>query len=106
MKPGTVLPIPPLAESRPPAAGGGEPISASARGGEPMTASARVAAPIDPNKQYRVQSGDNLYRISVKLYGKSTMAGKIYELNKQAIGSDPAKLKADQVLELPEPPTV
>ena len=78
--------------------------------GPAQTASARIAgsspaAAINPQKQYRVVAGDSMYKISVKLYGNSSMSGKIYDANKQMIGDDPAKLKVGQVLQLPEPPT-
>jgi nucleoid-associated protein YgaU len=55
--------------------------------------------------EYRVQSNDNLYRISVKLYGTPKRSDEIYELNKARIGDDPAKLKVGQILKLPAPPT-
>jgi nucleoid-associated protein YgaU len=55
--------------------------------------------------EYRVQSNDNLYRISLKLYGTPKRSDEIYELNKARIGDDPAKLKIGQVLKLPAPPT-
>ena len=61
---------------------------------------------VDQSKEYKVQPGDSLYKISVKLYGKSEMQTKIYELNKEQIGADPAKLKLGAVLKLPSPPTV
>src|SRR5439155_1579906 len=72
-------------------------------------ASARIpgsAAAIDPTKEYRVQPGDSLHKIAIKLYGKSTEADRIYQLNKQTIGDDPHRLKIGQILQLPEPPTV
>ena len=53
-----------------------------------------------------MQSGDSLHKISMKLYGKIDMVQKIYDLNKSAIGDNPAKLKLGQVLKLPQPPTV
>jgi hypothetical protein len=37
-----------------------------------------------------VQSNENLYRISVKLYGTPNRADEIYELNQAKIGDDPA----------------
>ena len=61
---------------------------------------------LDPAKEYKVAANDSLYRISVKLYGKSDLANQIYELNKEQIGPDPAKLKLGTVLKLPSPPTV
>jgi nucleoid-associated protein YgaU len=97
MKVGQVINLPDITDAKP--------AQTSTVGAQ--TASAKQsAAPIDSRKQYRVQSNDSLYKISVKLYGKGTYADKIYEANKSRIGEDPAKLKVGQVLQLPEPPTV
>jgi nucleoid-associated protein YgaU len=41
----------------------------------------------------------------MKLYGTSAKWQAIYDLNKDAIGTDPSKLKLKSVLKLPEPPT-
>jgi nucleoid-associated protein YgaU len=60
----------------------------------------------DPTRQYRVQDGDSLYRISTKLYGSGKYVQDLYQLNQQLIGPDPAKLKLGMVLALPIPPTV
>jgi nucleoid-associated protein YgaU len=60
---------------------------------------------VDPAKQYRVQSGDNLSVISKKLYGRADRVDEIYELNKDVIGPNKSALKRDMVLVLPEPPT-
>ena len=49
-------------------------------------------------------NGDNLYRIAMKHYGKPEMTDAIYELNKQVIGPDPAKLTLNTVLKLPDAP--
>src|SRR5438067_241546 len=74
----------------------------------PPTATARQPSAadlvIDPAKQYRVQAGDNLSTISKKLYGRYDKWTQIYELNKDLIGQNPAALKKDMVLALPEPP--
>lgn len=56
---------------------------------------------LDARTQYEVQSGDSLNRIARKLYGKETFWAKIYELNKDQIGADPARLKVGMVLKLP-----
>jgi nucleoid-associated protein YgaU len=56
---------------------------------------------IDPKTEYRVQAGDSLHKISVKLFGNISMVDKLYEMNKSVIGSDPAKLKLGAVLKLP-----
>lgn len=60
--------------------------------------------PIDASSEYRVQSGDSLYSISMRLYGSAERMGEIYELNKQAIGPDPGKLKLNMILKLPAAP--
>lgn len=65
----------------------------------------RTAPSIDPRTQYVVAQNDSLYQISMKLYGKPSMVDKLYELNKETIGPDRAKLKLNMVLKLPEPPT-
>jgi len=105
LKVGTILKLPDVKSVRPsgaPSALGSDAVA------DARTAGGHVAAASTPltNKQYRVASGDSLYKISIKLYGKSSMAQKIYDLNKQTIGEDSHKLKVGQVLELPEAPTV
>jgi nucleoid-associated protein YgaU len=89
LRPGTVLQLPDPAAVRPdmttPAGGAGE-------------------APIDSSREYRVQENDSLYRISMKLYGRGDQVDAIYELNRDAIGSNPDRLKLNMVLKLPEPP--
>ena len=57
------------------------------------------------DKDYTVQSNDSLYKISMKLFGRGDKANAIYELNKQVIGSDPAKLKVGMVLKVPQAAT-
>ena len=69
------------------------------------TGAHKIEPAIDPKTEYRIQSGDSLHKISIKLYGKIDRVQKIYELNKAAIGDNPAKLKLGQVLKLPQPPT-
>ena len=61
---------------------------------------------LDPQTQYEVQSGDSLAKIAMKLYGSSNKWQGIYDLNKDTIGADPAKVKVHSILKLPEPPTV
>jgi nucleoid-associated protein YgaU len=90
LRPGMVIKLPPASE-----------VKAVVN-----TPSQEAAAPVDAKTEYRIASGDSLYKISMKLYGKPDRADKIYEANKAAIGSDPAKLKLGMVLKLPEPPTV
>jgi nucleoid-associated protein YgaU len=64
-----------------------------------------VVGKVDSSRQYRVQANDSLYKISVKLYHSAKYVDKIYELNKQTIGPNPAHLKLNMVLQLPEPPS-
>jgi nucleoid-associated protein YgaU len=93
MRPGTTIILPALSEIRPDA----QPAGATIGGSD--------SAALDSKSEYRTQSNDSLYRISMKLYGTPAMVDKLYELNKSTIGSDPAKLKLGMVLKLPEPPT-
>src|SRR5262249_27749129 len=73
--------------------------------GSPAAPAAPANASVDPKSQYKVQSGDSLYTIAVKLYGKPDLRQKIYDLNKTAIGPDMNRLKLGMVLNLPEAPT-
>lgn len=68
------------------------------------TTAAQITGTIDTTRQYRVQPGDTLHRISQKLYGKTKYWSAIYDLNKQAIGPDAGKIKIGMVLELPQVP--
>lgn len=63
------------------------------------------APAIDARLEYRVQTGDSVHRIAVKLYGNQEMWQDLYDLNKARIGNDPAKLKVGMILKLPKPPT-
>jgi nucleoid-associated protein YgaU len=96
LKLGTVINIPKVEDVK--ATGG--PASAEHSKGAALTVVDEVK--IDPTKQYRVQSGDSLYKISQKVYGKPTYVEAIYEKNRQQIGANPTKLKLGMILELPE----
>ena len=52
-------------------------------------------------KTYTVKSGDSLSTIAKRVYGDSSRWRTIYEANKQAIGSDPNRLKLGLVLVIP-----
>lgn len=69
-----------------------------------QTAEARQEAKVNPTSEYRVEAGDSLHKIAVKLYGKAAKADTLYELNKDKIGDEPSRLKQGTVLKLPEPP--
>lgn len=90
MKPNTTIVIPPL------------PAKATALIDDRADVS---VAPIDPRTQYEVQPGDNLNKISLKLYGTSQKWNAIYQANKKILGEDATKLKPGMVLTLPETPT-
>jgi nucleoid-associated protein YgaU len=54
---------------------------------------------------YIVKSGDSLYGIAKRLLGNGRKAEALYELNKEVIGADKARLKLGMVLKLPEAAT-
>jgi nucleoid-associated protein YgaU len=101
LKLGTVLTLPKADEVRAIAAAGEH--SAGERGTAALAVVQDVK--IDPKTQYQVQSGDSLYKISLKIYGKPTFVDRLYEKNKALIGSDPKKLKLGMILELPDKST-
>ena len=102
LKPGMTIILPPMSEVKPDPQPAGATIAGNGAshqsGGDANTA-------IDSKTEYRVQANDSLYRIAMKLYGKPDMVAKLYDTNKETIGADPAKLKLNMVLKLPEPPT-
>lgn len=59
-----------------------------------------------PSRTYTVKQGQGLMQVAREVYGADN-ANKymiIYEANKKAIGSNPDKVKAGQVLTIPELP--
>jgi nucleoid-associated protein YgaU len=50
---------------------------------------------------YRVKSGDSLYKIARQKLGSGRLADEVYELNRDAIGPNPTKLRLGMVLRLP-----
>jgi nucleoid-associated protein YgaU len=97
LKLGTPLKMPRVSEVK--AEGTGEHAPAA---GHSSGESAANDVKIDPSKQYKVQPGDSLYKISMKVYGKSSYVDKLYEKNKALIGADNKRLKLGMILELPE----
>ena len=67
--------------------------------------SAASTSAADPAKEYVVKANDSLYRISMHLYGSANKVDAIYEMNKDLIGPDRARLKLGMTLKLPSPPT-
>ena len=58
--------------------------------------------PINARTEYRIDTNDSLYRISMKIYGTPRMMDAIYALNRDAIGPDPERLKLGMILKLPQ----
>jgi len=107
LKPGTTIILPDVASveassSKPTAAAA---KSGTAAGGERSAAKSSEPA-VNPSTEYRVQPGDSLYKISVKLYGNGSHAEELYDNNSKLIGDDPAKLKVNTVLKLHDAPRV
>jgi nucleoid-associated protein YgaU len=94
MKVGTRLRIP-AAEAT---SGAGSSASSPASSGSTSAATASAAQ----GGVHTVAAGDTLSSISRKHYGDGKYWEKIYEANKSAIGSDPARLKVGQRLTLPK----
>lgn len=103
IRPGTVINLPDPASIKGANSGSGaEPAGPNGTGGASVAAGPRA---IDPKTEYEVKPNDSLHKIATRVYGTSTMWEKIYELNQQAIGSDPEKLKLGMVLKLPPNPS-
>jgi len=99
IRPGMTLNLPPDSEVK--ASGNAVTASATENPIKPDT----THPALDSRTEYEVQTGDSLAKISMKLYGTGAKWQAIYDLNKDAIGADPAKVKVKSVLKLPEPPT-
>lgn len=53
------------------------------------------------SKKYTVQKGDNLHKISRKMYGSTSNWKKIYDANKSVIGKNPDIIYPGQVFNIP-----
>jgi nucleoid-associated protein YgaU len=100
LRPGMVINLPDVGAAKR-SSGGGSPSSPDDRA---MTAGGRQERELDPEKEYKVRPGDSLYVIAKRVYHNSAMSDEIYELNKGAIGDDPARVKVGMVLKLPPKP--
>lgn len=100
LRAGTVINLPSAEQVKPAA------VTDASIGTSSNSSSKSSIRQIDTKTEYRVQPGDSLERISIKLYGKRDRTDSIYETNIATIGDDPARLKVGQVLKLPEAPTV
>lgn len=54
-----------------------------------------------PGSTYTVETGDSLFSIAQQAYGDGNQWQKIYDANKQVIGSDPNLLQPGEVLHIP-----
>ena len=61
----------------------------------------RPGTPEQTSKTYTVKSGDCLWNIAKKFYGKGSDYTKIYKANKGVIGSNPNLIYAGQVFTIP-----
>lgn len=100
LKPGIVIQLPAMADIK---QAGAKSSSGQAPG--------KSSAPMGPalsgdGSRYTVQNGDNLYKISRKLYGDGSKEGELYTANRDKIGQDPTRLKVGMVLQVPEKPTI
>lgn len=107
LKPGTTIVLPDIsaaeASSSAKTADAAKPAASRT---EKSGAGASSERAVDSATEYRVQQGDSLYKISVKLYGNGSHADELYDTNSAAIGSDKAKLKVGMVLKLHDAPRV
>jgi nucleoid-associated protein YgaU len=100
----TVIPVtavsavPAPSPQRPPLA---SPAASPATAITAATPTAAASADTPPGDSYEVQSGDTLLSIAEQLYGDTTQWRRIYDANKDVIGSDPDKLKIGMKLKIP-----
>lgn len=96
---------------RRPASGGEEEEALGERVAEPAPAAAgsstgNVAegsgAPAARPRTYRVGPGDTLSSVAAKTLGNGNQWQRIYELNRAAIGPDPARLRLNMELRIPQ----
>ena len=93
-----VSPVPAPSPQRPPLA------SPAASPAPPTTVASPTAAASSETtagETYEVQSGDTLLSIADQSYGDATQWRRIYDANKDVIGSDPDKLKIGMKLKIP-----
>jgi 5'-nucleotidase/UDP-sugar diphosphatase len=102
---------PPTPASAPTTAAAPPPAAAASPQRPPLASV--VASPASPSatpaastvagaeQTYEVQSGDTLLTIAEKFYDDATKWRRIYDANKDVIGSDPDKLKLEMKLKIP-----
>ena len=77
------------------------PVASPAPAITAATPTAAAAPDAAPGDTYEVQSGDTLLSIAEQYYGDTTQWRRIYDANKDVIGSDPDKLKVGTTLKIP-----
>jgi nucleoid-associated protein YgaU len=90
--------VPAPSPQRPPLASPVASPSTALAASTPTTVSSTDAAGGD---SYEVQSGDTLLSIAEQSYGDTAQWRRIYDANKDVIGSDPDKLKIGMKLKIP-----
>ncbi len=67
-----------------------------------------LSIPVNPGPTYIVHQGDSLFSIAQQVYGDGNQWQKIYQANRQIIGSDPNQLQPGMILSIPPltPPTL
>jgi nucleoid-associated protein YgaU len=76
------------------------PIASPSSAAAIVTTPAATAADA-PGETYEVQSGDTLLSIAEQFYGDTAQWRRIYDTNKDVVGSDPDKLKIGMKLKIP-----
>ncbi len=68
-----------------------------------LNQSAAAAERTAPKKEetYTIASGDSLWKIAQKVYGKGSDYTRLYEANKDMVGSNPNLIRPGQVLTIP-----
>ncbi len=90
--------VPAPSPQRPPLASPAASPSTAITAATPTAAAATETAAGDT---YEVQPGDTLLSIADQFYGDVTQWRRIYDANKDVIGSDPDKLKVGMKLKIP-----
>ncbi len=90
--------VPAPSPQRPPLA---SPVASPAPAVTAATPTTAASADTTAGDTYEVQSGDTLLSIADQFYGDTTQWRRIYDVNKDVIGSDPDKLKIGMKLKIP-----
>jgi nucleoid-associated protein YgaU len=94
-----VSPVTAPSPQRPPLASPAASPAPAVAAASPTAASA--SADTSAGDTYEVQSGDTLLTIAEQSYSDATQWRRIYDANKDVIGSDPDKLKIGMKLKIP-----